>query len=93
MEQTQQVVEVDPAPKPSFVEQMAAYQDFIVAIIGILTPVLAIIFGYLTVKAKTDAANRQRYREAVRKHQEEEYSDMTVMDWARKEMTRRKDDV
>lgn len=50
---------------------------------GIL-PVVAIVFGYLSLKLKTNAANRKRKRRYEEQNRLDEYSDDTIMDYLKK---------
>jgi len=74
-------------PEPSTLDYI---KEFNLLIIAALVPLGLAWIGYKTMKTKSDAANREAQREAIRK--EEEYAgDETVMQWARKEYTQRKD--
>jgi len=76
-----------PAPDPTPLDYI---KEFNLLIIAALVPLGLAWIGYKTMKDKAEAANRQAQREAIRK--EEDYAgDKTVMQWARKEYTQRKD--
>ena len=76
------------APEPTTLDYV---KEFNLLIIAALVPLGLAYIGYLTVKRKTEASNREAQREAVRK--DEEYvGDKTVMDFMRSEMTKTKED-
>lgn len=74
--------------EPTALEWFERFETFWIA--GVV-PIVIAWFAWRTAKMKTKEENRQRRIRATLNH-EDEPSDLTVMQWARKEMTRRKDE-
>lgn len=45
----------------------------------ILLPIIALIIGYRSLKLKTDASNKERWRKAVSDNKEHEYEEKTML--------------
>ena len=83
-QQVQQHIEVPAAPpKPTFIEELKAYQDFIVAVITVLTPMAGIVGGVMIwrFKARIAAENKQRLIDLAKENREDEYVEKTIWNY------------
>lgn len=81
----QQVVVQHPAPE----HHIEWFREFNAWSIGFLLPVILAWIGYKSLRAKTEAANKERRRQYAKENRLSEYSDDTIMDFLKK---RGKDD-
>ena len=86
-EQTQQTIEVDPIKEATGANAFEWFQAWM----PLLLVIIPIWWAWKQARMAQDRRNAERLDRYRKEGREHEYSDMTVMQWARNEMTKSKD--